>query len=523
MNTKIFVMTHKKIESIPDTMYELLQVGSEGKEDYGYIRDNTGDNISVKNPNYCELTGIYWLWKNMNCDIIGVCHYRRFFIKEETLLRKQDIERQIKETPILVPNSRYVGEEDAYIQYSKMHNEKDLQICREVICEKYPDYVDAFDYVMHTILMSIGNMWITRKNIFDRYCEWLFDILFEVEKRINIIAYDNYQKRVMGFLSERLFRVWLIMQPEIIAEIEMKQIEPKQFENTKKQIALVQQYVKLEMQPVIDLFQSGTDISSLIPSKGCEDDFDQKTPVWMCWWQGETQMPEMIKMCFESAKRNIPEDVAAVRLITMKNYMEYVTFSENIIRKFKEGVISYTHLSDILRAELLYRYGGMWLDLTYLIMYPIKKELFREKKLFTIRFKKPIWKDDITQGRWSGNFWIVAKKHRLFEFLTVAFFYYWETQEKLIDYYLIDYLLSLAVNTDIEIKKELEENDYSNSVVYELQNQMNHLYTPQRLEKYLQFPGIYKLNRRQQYRKYNLIGQRTIYGYLSEKYLDNMY
>ena len=67
-------MTHKKIEAISDQMYIPLQVGSEGKEDYGYIRDNTGDNISAKNLNYCELTGIYWLWKNMECEVIGVCH-----------------------------------------------------------------------------------------------------------------------------------------------------------------------------------------------------------------------------------------------------------------------------------------------------------------------------------------------------------------------------------------------------------------------------------------------------------------
>ncbi|MGO5069840.1 DUF4422 domain-containing protein [Roseburia faecis] len=522
MNTKIFVMTHKKIEAISDQMYIPLQVGSEGKEDYGYIRDNTGDNISAKNLNYCELTGIYWLWKNMECEVIGVCHYRRFFIREERLLSREEIEKQIEKTPIIVPNSRYVGCKDAYLQYTEKHNEKDMQICREVINEKYPEYIDAFNYVMHTMLMSIGNMWITQKAIFDRYCSWLFDILFEVEKRIDLTGYNDYQRRVMGFLSERLFRVWLIMQPEMISEIEMKQIEAQEFENAKKQVKLVQRYVKLEMQPVINLFQSNADTSSLIPPKKCVDDFDGKTPVWICWWQGEEQMPELIKMCFESIKKHLPEDVTTIRFITWKNCTQYVTFSEKIIRKFKEGMISYTHLSDILRAELLYRYGGMWIDLTYLVTKPIPAELFTRQKLCTIRFKKPIWKDDVTQGRWSGNFWIAPKHHKLFEFMTIAFIYYWETQETQVDYYLIDYLISLALEIDRETERELADCGYWDSAVYDLQKKINSLVSPERIRYYEQASGIYKLNRRKEYRKYNIVGRQTIYGYLSEKYLDNM-
>ena len=519
MNTKIFVMTHKKIETISNRIYIPLQVGSEGKEDYGYIRDNTGDNISAKNSNYCELTGIYWLWKNMDCDIVGVCHYRRFFISEERLLSREEIEKQIEKTPIIVPNSRYVGGEDAYLQYAEKHNEKDIQICREVIREKYPEYIEAFDYVMHTMLMSIGNMWITKKEIFNRYCSWLFDILFEVEKRIDFTGYDEYQRRVMGFLSERLFRVWLIKQPEMISEIEMKQIEPQEFENAKKQVALVQRYVKLEMQPVINLFQSNADASSLIPDKKCQDDFEGKVPVWMCWWQGREQMPEMIRMCYESIKANLPEETVTIRFITLDNCLEYVTFSEQIIQKFDAGTISYTHLSDILRAELLYRYGGMWIDLTYLVTKPISRELFAQQRLCTIRFESPIWKDDVTQGRWSGNFWIAPKHHKLFEFMTIAFIYYWETQENQIDYYLIDYLISLAIEIDRKTEQELVDCGYCAPAVYDLQKKINSLVSQERIQYYEQASGIYKLNRRMEYRKQNLIGEQTLYGYLTGKYL----
>ena len=83
MDTRIYVMTHKKIEEIPDSMYITMQVGKKGKEDFGYLGDDTKDHISEKNPFYCELTGIYWLWKNIDCDVIGICHYRRYFVKDE--------------------------------------------------------------------------------------------------------------------------------------------------------------------------------------------------------------------------------------------------------------------------------------------------------------------------------------------------------------------------------------------------------------------------------------------------------
>ena len=82
MNLKIFIATHKKFD-VPMSKYHVpLHVGREGKEDLGYLGDNTGDNISLKNPNYCELTGLYWIWKNVkDVDYIGLCHYRRYFLK----------------------------------------------------------------------------------------------------------------------------------------------------------------------------------------------------------------------------------------------------------------------------------------------------------------------------------------------------------------------------------------------------------------------------------------------------------
>ena len=85
--------------------------------------------------------------------------------------------------------------------------------------EKYPEYIDAFDKVMSDRSFYAFNMFISRKELFDSYYKWLFDILFELESRIDISSYDDYNKRIFGFLSERLFNVWLKYQDLKIKEI----------------------------------------------------------------------------------------------------------------------------------------------------------------------------------------------------------------------------------------------------------------------------------------------------------------
>ena len=87
MSIKIFVMTHKQFEDPTDSMYVPLQVGHAISPELGYLADDTGDNISRKNKSFCELTGIYWLWKNFHtCDYIGICHYRRYLINRQGLI-----------------------------------------------------------------------------------------------------------------------------------------------------------------------------------------------------------------------------------------------------------------------------------------------------------------------------------------------------------------------------------------------------------------------------------------------------
>ena len=218
----IYVATHKKAEFPKENIYKPIRVGATlNSDDFGYQRDDSGDNISYKNKSFCELTATYWIMKNDKSDIVGLTHYRRYFFKKhknnklENVLSEQDIREILKDKDIIVPNSTFIIKHNAERSWEKTHIKKDYDECRKIIAEKYPDYVEAFEQFSKSRFLYICNMFIARKEIFDEYYKWLFDILFELEKRTDISNYDDYNKRLFGFMSERLFNVWLLKHKEL--------------------------------------------------------------------------------------------------------------------------------------------------------------------------------------------------------------------------------------------------------------------------------------------------------------------
>lgn len=236
MDIKILVATHKKYWMPEDEVYLPLHVGAEGKADLGYTKDNTGDNISVKNPNYCELTGLYWAWKNLSCEYIGLCHYRRYFAnmpasgnladKKKAIFSKADYEKLLQTCDVILPQKRNYYIETVRSHYEHAHHKSDLEEAERIIAERFPEYNDAFAKVMDRTKLHILNMFVMKKVLFNEYCRWLFSIEFALEKKIVINKYDSYNARVFGFLSERLFNVWLEKQNLKIAEVNVINLEP---------------------------------------------------------------------------------------------------------------------------------------------------------------------------------------------------------------------------------------------------------------------------------------------------------
>lgn len=210
MSVKIFVMTHKKFPEPSNPMYIPLQVGREGKEDLGYMGDHTGVNISDKNCYYSELTGQYWVAHNVtDADYFGLCHYRRYFLKEDgQLLDENFCEQVLKSYDVILAKPVY-HPKSYYEVYEEAHNIRDLQVTGEALKELYPENYSVFEEIIAGTKVYSGNMFVTSRELFREYTDWLFSIFDLVEKRINPDTYDSYHRRVYGFLSEQLLYVWV--------------------------------------------------------------------------------------------------------------------------------------------------------------------------------------------------------------------------------------------------------------------------------------------------------------------------
>ena len=217
MKLDIMVVTHKNLsdinEPIPNDSEYIPMVVGPNKDNVSFsdfLRDDTGENIAAKNPNYCELTALYWAWKNLQDDYCGLVHYRRYFVTSfNKPIPTQTIKEYLKEVDVLLPKKRYHDGETNLELYSRRHYKKDLIETRSIIDEFYPEYTAAFDKVMNDKSLHSYNMMIMKKSVLDNYCSWLFDILEKLENRTDISGYDAHQARIYGFISERLLDVWL--------------------------------------------------------------------------------------------------------------------------------------------------------------------------------------------------------------------------------------------------------------------------------------------------------------------------
>lgn len=217
MDIKVIVAAHKNYRMPQDKCYLPVQVGAQGKADIGYTPDNTGDNISEKNPYFCELTGLYWAWKNLDAEYIGLAHYRRHFKGKnggrdpfDKILNGKQMEKMLEKSDVILPVKRKYYIETLYSHYEHTMFVKPLDTAGEIIKEKYPQYYAQFENLKKRTSAHMFNMYIMKKDISDKYCEWLFDILFELEKRMQSENYDAFHARFYGRVSELLLDVYLM-------------------------------------------------------------------------------------------------------------------------------------------------------------------------------------------------------------------------------------------------------------------------------------------------------------------------
>lgn len=229
----IYIVCHKNVLLPKSSIFHPIQVGTENaasKLEYE-LHDNEGENISSLNPKFCELTAQYWAWKNdIDADYYGFMHYRRFFdfsclhnvnakkklMKPYTTIESLQ-EYKVKDDELLIKDitkydaisvERVKMDCTVYEQFIQFHDEKNIVLIEDIIKQMYPSYIEDMEFYFNSREIYFLNMFIMKKKLYFEYMEWLFNILYEFEKRKDYKYYNEQQMRMPAFLGERLFGIY---------------------------------------------------------------------------------------------------------------------------------------------------------------------------------------------------------------------------------------------------------------------------------------------------------------------------
>lgn len=220
-----------------------------------------------------------------------------------------------------------------------------------------------------------------------------------------------------------------------------------------------------------------------------KDYYETSNKVWFAWFQGIENAPEIVKLCYKQLLKNLPEGKEVV-LITEENMFNYVELPKFIIDKWKSGVISYAHFSDLLRLQLLISHGGTWVDATVLLSSNKFPKPFFNSELFFFQKLKPAKDGHSTR---MSNWFITSKKNEPILKRTQELLYsYWEKNDQVIDYFLFHIFMDLILDKHVEEQKKIAK--YSSGQPHVLLLQINDSYNKDNFENILESSPIHKLS-----------------------------
>ncbi len=220
MKATVVIAAHKPCRLPEDPLSLPVQAGAALREPFGLQGDNTGENISEKNGTYCELTVLYWAWKNLDSDYIGLAHYRRHFRgKKREPLSLREAEALLAQSPVLLPKKRRYVIESLYSHYAHTLEVGPLEETGRILQEKWPAYVPEFEKLKQRTGGHMFNMLVMRRDLLDAYCTWLFAVLAELEARVDTETMTAFHARFPGRISELLLDVWLNTNGQTYREV----------------------------------------------------------------------------------------------------------------------------------------------------------------------------------------------------------------------------------------------------------------------------------------------------------------
>lgn len=248
----------------------------------------------------------------------------------------------------------------------------------------------------------------------------------------------------------------------------------------------------------------------------------KKFPIWVCWWQGEKTMPDIVSMCYTRLKDKVPE-FAELHLITFDNYLEYIELPKHIIKKFKDGIITMTTMSDILRMCLLNKYGGYWVDATVFFTGDIPQEYFKRDFYCQKMYDPVVHKREACKGRWCGFSIAGTNNNVLFKFMKDGFFEWWKYYNDIPDYVLIDYMILVAYKNINAVKKSIDSVENNNEDIFEMYKYLNEPYSKELYDQLTKRNVMHKLTYKMDLKKTTNDDKETLYGHLYNEVFGDKY
>jgi len=258
---------------------------------------------------------------------------------------------------------------------------------------------------------------------------------------------------------------------------------------------------------------------------------EPQSTIWVCWWDGYESMPPLVKVCYGSIRQYA--GTHPVQLITKHNFRDYISIPEYILEKVDTGIMTVTHFSNIIRANLLYEHGGIWMDATILVtqnisfenvpFYTLKAPAPKSSSVTLARFaglSNPAAR--ILDGtspqtsRWSG-FLLAGSRHSIvFEYMREILYAYWKKHDNQIDYVLYDYTIALGYEYIPSFKKLVDNVPCSGVEKFVMEKHLNRDFSEEEFAQYRK-TAFHKLTWKGKFATHTKDGKLTIYGYLLEQ------
>ena len=272
-------------------------------------------------------------------------------------------------------------------------------------------------------------------------------------------------------------------------------------------IESVSGYVQEELGPVTSDF-----IRGVYPRYRKKVSFS-RTPVWVCWFQGEEYLPDICRLCIEQLKKTVPSN-AEVVFLNNDNYKHYIELPDYIIAKYESGIIEPANFSDVLRYGLLSTYGGVWIDAAILLTGNVLQEAI-DSQIFSVRFYVGDEElRDASRGKWIGGFWAGREGKLTFSYCYESLLHLWKNHNLAIEYLACDYIIWTGFCQVKEIRQEIESIPVNNINIRTLNEKLNFAFSPELMEAILRKNDVHLINRHKEYSVYTEDGHMTIYGYL---------